>query len=112
MYAVRYREDLWGAAYCHEVRTDERGSVRGRMEYLDLLSPNPPTADQLPGTAFRDRRDGQRWQSWCSGLEKTPGVKRIAIDVPAPAHDQPVPERLPFGGARDLQHLAGWNFDF
>ncbi|RKH60591.1 hypothetical protein D7V93_13035 [Corallococcus llansteffanensis] len=112
VYAVRYREDLWGAAYCHEVRTDERGIVRGRMEYLDLLSPTPPTTDQLPGIAFRDRRNGQRWQSWCSGLEKTTGVKRIAIDVPAPAHDQPVPERLEFGGARDLQHLASWNFDF
>ncbi|MCP3144981.1 hypothetical protein [Pyxidicoccus xibeiensis] len=112
VYAVRYREDLWGAAYCHEVRTDERGIVRGRMEYLDLLSPTPPTADQVAGISFRDRRNGERWQTWCSGLEKTTGVKRIAVEVPAPAHAQPVPERIPIGGARDLQHLAGWNFDF
>lgn len=112
VYAVRYREDLWGAAYCHEVRTDERGIMRGRMEYLDLLSPTAPTADQVAGTTFRDRRNGERFQTWCSGLDKTPGVKRIAIDVPAPAHDQPVPDRIPIGGARDLQHLAGWNFDF
>ncbi|MFP2910118.1 hypothetical protein ACLESD_34795 [Pyxidicoccus sp. 3LFB2] len=111
VYAVRYREDLWGAAYCHEVRTDERGIVRGRMEYLDLLSPTPPTADQLTGIGFRDRLNGERYQTWCSGLDKTPGVKRIAVEVTAPAHGQPVPERIPVGGARDLQHLAGWNFD-
>jgi hypothetical protein len=112
VYAVRYREDLWGAAYCHEVRTDARGVVRGRMEYLDLLSPTPPTADQLVGAAFRDRLNGERFQTWCGGLDKTPGVKRIAVDVPAPAHGQPVPERIPVGGARELQHLAGWNFKF
>ncbi|RUO90761.1 hypothetical protein D7Y11_23505 [Corallococcus sp. AB018] len=108
VYAIRFREDLWGAAYCHEVRTDGRG----RMEFLDLLSPTPPTADQLTVIGFRDRLNGERWQTWCSGLDKTPGVKRIAMDVPAPAHGQPVPERIPHGGARDLQHLAGWNFRF
>lgn len=112
VYAIRYREDLWGAAYCHEVRTDERGIVRGRVEYLDLLSPTPPTADQLAGTPFRDRLNGERWQGWCTGLDKTPGVKRIAIDVPAPAHAQPTPDRLAFSGARELAHLAGWNFKF
>ncbi|RKG55426.1 hypothetical protein D7X30_26705 [Corallococcus sp. AB011P] len=112
VYAIRFREDLWGAAYCHEVRTDGRGIPRGRMEYLDLLSPTPPTADQVAGIGFRDRLNGERWQTWCGGLDKTTGVKRIAVDVPAPAHRQPVPERIPTGGASDLLHLAQWNFKF
>ncbi|WP_244227166.1 hypothetical protein [Corallococcus aberystwythensis] len=112
VYAIRLREDLWSAAYCHEVRTDGRGILRGRMEYLDLLSPTPPTAEQVVGIGFRDRLNGERWQTWCGGLDKTPGVKRIAMDVPAPAHGQPVPERIPTGGASELRHLAGWNFRF
>ncbi|RKG80200.1 hypothetical protein D7W79_08530 [Corallococcus exercitus] len=110
VYAIRLREDLWGAAYCHEVRTDGRGILRGRMEYLDLLSPAPPTAEQVVGIGFRDRLSGERWQTWCGGLDKTPGVKRIEVDVPAPPHGQPVPERIPTGGASELRHLAGWNF--
>jgi hypothetical protein len=112
VYAVRFREDLWGAAYCHEVSTDGRGIRRGRMEYLDLLSPTPPTADQVAGIGFRDRLNGERWQTWCSGLDKTTGVKRIAINVPVPASPRPVPDRIPTSGASDLRHLAGWNFKF
>ncbi|MBN8229990.1 hypothetical protein JYK02_20970 [Corallococcus macrosporus] len=110
VYAIQFREDLWGAAYCHEVRTDGRGILRGRMEYLDLLSPTPPTAEQVAGIGFRDRLNGERWQTWCGGLDKTPGVKRIAVDVSTPTHVQPVPERIPTGGASELRHLAGWNF--
>ncbi|KQV99629.1 hypothetical protein [Rhizobacter sp. Root1221] len=110
VYAVRYREDLWGAAYCHEVCTDARGITRGRMEYLDIVSPTPPTAEQVQRLNFRDRTDGKRWEGWFAGLDKTPGVKRIAAQVAAPAHDQPVPERIPFGQAKELTHLASWNF--
>ncbi|WP_238539718.1 hypothetical protein [Corallococcus macrosporus] len=109
VYAIRFSEDRWGAAYCHEVRI-ERGVQRGRMEYLDLLSPEPPSAKQVVGLGFKDRLNGERWQTWCSGLDKTTGIKRIATDVPAPAHRQPGPKRVPFGGASDLIHLAGWNF--
>ncbi|GEN12881.1 hypothetical protein SAMN05443572_103613 [Myxococcus fulvus] len=111
VYAIQFREDLWGAAYCHQVRTDEpSGTVRGRMEFLDLLSPTPPTAEQVVGLKFKDRLNGERWQTWCASLDKTTGIKRIAVDVPAPAHRQPTPDRLPVGGAKDLKHLAGWNF--
>jgi hypothetical protein len=111
VYAVRVREDLWVAAYCHEVKTDSMGTLRGRMEYLDLMSPTPPTADQLVGIGFRDRRNGERWQSWCASLDKTPSVKRIAVDVPSPPHARPMPDRIPVGGARDLERMAAWNFD-
>jgi hypothetical protein len=110
VHAVRLREDLWTAAYCHEVKADHRGIVRGRVEYLDLLSPTPPTAGQIAGIGFRDRRNGERWQSWVAGLGKTTGVTRIAVGVPAPSHAQPLPERIPGGHASDLQHLAGWHF--
>ncbi|WP_431511516.1 hypothetical protein [Variovorax sp. DAIF25] len=110
VHAVRLREDLWTAAYCHEVKADHRGIVRGRVEYLDLLSPTPPTAEQIAGIGFRDRRNGERWQSWVAGLGKTTGVTRIAIGVPAPSHVQPLPERIPGGQASDLKHLAGWHF--
>ncbi|WP_375755799.1 hypothetical protein [Corallococcus exercitus] len=112
VYAIRFREDLWGAAYCHEVRTDGGGILRGRVEFLDLLSPTPPTAEQVAGIGFRDRLNGERWQTWCGGLDKTPGVKRIAMDVPVPPHGQPMPEHLSKGGASELQRLAGWNFRF
>lgn len=111
VYAVRLREDLWTAAYCHEVREpDHRGIVRGRVEYLDLLSPSPPTADQIANLGFRDRRNGERWQTWVAGLGKTTGVSRIAVGVPPPPHDQPTPDRMPSGQASDLRHLAGWHF--
>ncbi|RKH72482.1 hypothetical protein D7X55_08050 [Corallococcus sp. AB049A] len=46
------------------------------------------------------------------GLDKTTGVKRIATDVPVPAHKQPMPDRIPTSGAGELRHLAGWNFKF
>ena len=112
IYAIRYREDLWGAAYCHEVRTDERGVLRGRIEYLDLLSSTPPTAAEVQGLAYRDRLNGERFQAWCGGLDKTVGVKRVAVDVPAPVHQRPAPERLTHFGARELVHMAAWNFQF
>jgi len=110
VYAVRYREDLWGAVYCHEVQTDSRGITRGRIEYLDILLPAMPTTEQLRGRGYRDRSDGQRYQCWYSGLEKTSGVKKIATAIPAPFHNQSKPERIPFSKAADIKHLAHWNF--
>jgi len=111
VYAVRLAEDLWTAAYCHEVREpDHRGIVRGRVEYLDLQSPLPPTAEQMAGIGFRDRHNGERWQSWVAGLGKTTGVSRIAVGVPSPPHERPTPERIPSGQAGDLKTLAHWHF--
>jgi hypothetical protein len=80
------------------------------MEYLDILSPTPPTAEQVQGLNFRDRANGERWQGRFAGLDRTPGVKRIAAQIAAPAHSQPTPDRIPFGQAKDLTHLASWNF--
>ncbi|CAN7575466.1 hypothetical protein [Acidovorax sp. LjRoot194] len=111
VYVVRFREDLWGAAYCHEMRTDEpTGVVRGRMEYLDILSPTPPTPADLAERGFRDRLDGSRWQMWCASLDQTSGVKRIAQGVPPRPHAQRMPDRITHGGAKELRHMAAWNF--
>lgn len=110
VYAVRFREDTWGAAYCHEMRTEPTGIVRGRMEYLDILSPLPPTPDEVAGRGFRDRMDGTRFQMWCASLDKTSGVKRIAQGVPPSPHAQGLPDRIPHGGAKELSHMARWNF--
>lgn len=110
VYAVRFREDLWGAAYCHEIRTEPTGIVRGRMEYLDILSPIPPTLADLAGRGFRDRIAGGRWQMWCASLDKTSGVKRFAQGVAPRPHAQDTLDRVPHGGAKELQHMAKWNF--
>ncbi|MET1078880.1 MAG: hypothetical protein ABWY06_12765 [Pseudomonas sp.] len=112
IYAVRYREDLWGAVYCHAEETDARGITRGRVEYLDLLSPTTPSAEQVRGLAYRDRLNGERCQHWSAGLAKTTGVKRIAVGQPAPVHQQPTPTRISFAGAKELGHLASWHFRF
>lgn len=98
VYAIQYREDLWGAAYCHEVVCDERGIERGRMELLDYLAPQPPRADQLSGLHLSTRTRGMRTQCWCSSLLKTPGVKRIAPYVSA----APAPERITYAQAKQL----------
>ncbi|WP_120590214.1 hypothetical protein [Corallococcus sp. CA054B] len=78
-------------------------------QVLDLLRglPRPPLQQQRPPRAARRPRPAPGPNPF-----KTTGVKRIAVDVPAPAHRQPVPERIPTGGAVDLQHLAQWNFRF
>lgn len=112
IYAIRYREDLWGALYCHAIETDARGITRGKVEYLDVLLPVAPTAAQVRGLPYRDRLNGERCQLWCAGLGKTPGVKRIAAGEPAPTHPHPEPERIPFSSAKELGGLAGWHFKF
>lgn len=89
---------------------DARGALRARIEFLDILSPAPPTAEQVSGINYRDRLNGERWQSWCSGMNKAKGVRWIATEVPAPSHDQPIPERIVIGAVTDLQHLACWHF--
>ncbi len=113
VYAVRYREDLWGAVYCHQVKTDANGTTRGLVEYLDILSPEAPTTETLAAAElrFRDRRNGKRWQSWMSRLDADTYVRRVAKSIPPPPHAQPPDDRPPSGGAPELRHLASWNFE-
>ncbi|MDF9826098.1 hypothetical protein M2447_000174 [Ereboglobus sp. PH5-10] len=76
-----------GAAYCHEVRAENKGPVRGRLEYLDILASAPPVAKTLATTKlrFRDRLDGKRWQAWVARLDAESGVRRVAQNIPPPA---------------------------
>ncbi|WP_277508306.1 hypothetical protein [Ereboglobus sp. PH5-5] len=101
-----------GAAYCHEVRADNKGPVRGRLEYLDILAPEPPVAKTLATTKlrFRDRLDGKRWQAWVARLDAESGVRRVAQNIPPPPHTKPEPGQIPFAGAPELRTLASWNF--
>ncbi|QWF15925.1 hypothetical protein [Lysobacter capsici] len=110
VYAVRLREDLWTAVYCHAV-ADAAGPERGLVEYLDVLTPAPVTPEQLEGVAYRDRRNGQRWQAWCTGLAKTTGVRRVAQGVIAPAHAQTREDTGLRTGAKDLRYTADLHFD-
>lgn len=89
VYAVKLHEDLWGAVYCHAV---EQGPERGLVEFLDVLTPEPATAEQVVGVGYRDRLNGERWLGWTSGLTKSSGVRRVAQGIPAPVHSQPIEE--------------------
>jgi len=110
VYAVRLREDLWTAVYCHTV-ADDNGRERGLVEYLDVLTPLPVAPEQLDGVGYRDRRNGQRWQAWCTGLAKTTGVRRVAQGIVAPAHARKHPASRPGTGAKDLRYTADLHFD-
>jgi hypothetical protein len=110
VYAVRFREDLWGAVYCHEALDDKRGIPRGRVEFLDFVAESAPTAESLEHVGFRDRANGERWQCWCRSLTNTSWVKRVATEFRAPPHDQPTPDRIPYNAASELKFLATWNF--
>ncbi|MGO1071280.1 hypothetical protein [Lysobacter sp. CA199] len=111
VYAVRLREDLWTAIYCHAV-ADDGGPERGLIEYLDLLTPEPATPEQLQGAGYRDRRNGKRWQAWCTGLAKTTGVRRVAQGVAAPAHAQKADDEVRLrAGASGLRSGADLHFD-
>jgi hypothetical protein len=110
VYAVRLREDLWTAVYCHEV-ADDAGPERGLVEYLDVLTPAPVTPEQLEGVRYRDRRNGKRWQAWCTGLAKTTGVRRVAQAIVAPPHAQKYEATRLRTGAKDLRYGADLHFD-
>lgn len=110
VYAVRLREDLWTAVYCHAV-IDDDGPERGLVEYLDLLTPLPVTFEQLAGVGYRDRRNGERWQAWCTGLAKTTGVRRVAQGMPAPTHPHKQQDTRLRTGAKDLRYTADLHFD-
>jgi hypothetical protein len=115
VYAVRFREDLWGAIFCHEAVVNRQGTVLARVEFLDVVSQlvlhnHSLTNQSLTNISFRDRENGERWQGWCRGLTKTPWVKLIAEGFQAPRHQQPTPDRIPFASASELKHLATWHF--
>lgn len=108
VYAVGCREDAWVLAYCHAV--EEHGGRRyGRVEYLDGVFPEQPTADDVAGRAFRGRPDG-RWQQLTSQLDRTPRVRRLARDVTPPPDDRPAPTSTAFGTGPSLRHMAAWCF--
>ncbi|WP_198338882.1 hypothetical protein [Lysobacter capsici] len=110
VYAVRLREDLWTAVYCHAAADDD-GPERGLVEYLDVLTPVPVAPEQLEGVGYRDRRNGQRWQAWCTGLAKTTGVRRVAQGLVAPPHARKHEATRLRTGAKDLRYTADLHFD-
>lgn len=103
VYAVRIRDNVWVTVYCH--RVEDRYVY---VEYLEGIFSEMPMKAQLKN-AVRPRRNG-RWQLRASGMDKTVGVKRIARNIPVPETDLPEPEKVSFGNAGDLKHLASWCF--
>ncbi len=112
VYAIRVQEGTWVTVYCHEGSTakNKSGIARVRCEYLAGVFRNIPSANDLI-LRYQGSRKG-RWQMWTSALDRTPWVRRIARNVPAPAEDQPKPDKVPDGSARELRHLAHWCFNF
>ena len=106
VYAIRVREGLWVTAYCHEVGSG--APVRARMEYLDGVYENMPTENELK-LSYRGRKNG-RWQHWTASIDSTSWVRRVARNIPAPASKEPEPDRIPYGGGKELIYLADWCF--
>ena len=106
VYAIRIREGVWVTAYCHEVEMAH--TLRARMEFLDGVFDHMPTPEEIK-PAFRGRKDG-RWQQWCASVDSTSWVRRITRKYPTPQTNEPDPDRIPGGGAKDLKHLADWCF--
>lgn len=106
VYAIRIREGVWVTAYCHAVET--KHTLFAKMEFLDGVFKEMPSEDQLI-CSFKGRIDG-RWQQWCSSMDKTSWVRRVTRNFPIPQSDQPEPDRIPNGGAKDLRLLAEWCF--
>ncbi|MBU5352460.1 hypothetical protein KQI74_09230 [Paenibacillus barcinonensis] len=103
VYAVKVLSGVWVTVYCHEVK-----DKRARVEYLDGVFPDMPGKEELILTV-RPRPD-ERWQCSAIGMDSTSWVRRVARDMPAPAADQPEPNRIPFHSAKDLRHMASWCF--
>lgn len=103
VYAVKVLSGVWVTVYCHEVK-----DKRTRVEYLDGVFPDMPGKEELILTV-RPRPD-ERWQCSAIGMDSTSWVRRVARDMPAPAADQPAPNRIPFHSAKDLRHMASWCF--
>lgn len=104
VYAIRIRQGVWVTIYCH--RTEGAYAVG---EYLDGVFSEMPLKTQI-NNAVRPRRNG-RWQTKISGIDKTPGIRRIARNVPIPVSDLPEPDRSSFSKASDLKRLAWWCFN-
>lgn len=103
VYAVWIQDGIWITVYCH--RFVENRVV---VEYLDGIFSEMPTKAQLKNT-IRPRRDG-RWQMKAISIDKTTGVKRVARNIAVPLTELPEPDRIPYGGARELKYLAHWCF--
>lgn len=106
VYAIRIREDVWVTAYCHDVRMAH--TQQAKMEYLDGVFDHMPELSELI-FSYRGRQDG-RWQQWCASMDSTSWVRRIARDIPAPVANEPEPDRIAGGGAKDFKYLADWCF--
>lgn len=103
VYAVRIRDGVWVTVYCH--RIEGKYAV---VEYLDGVFAQMPSKSRLKQTV-RPRGTG-RWQTRTSGIDRTPGIRRIARKMPVPVSDLPEPDRSSFSTAADLKRLAHWCF--
>lgn len=103
VYAVNIRENIWVTMYCYRVE----GSYVV-AEFLDGVFSEFPTKSQIQSTV-RPRKDG-RWQTKVSGIDRTPGVKRIARNIKPPALDLSEHKTITFSGAAEMKYLARWCF--
>ncbi|WFR72121.1 hypothetical protein P9209_27090 [Prescottella defluvii] len=107
VWAVRVRPDAWVTVYVHEMMTS-RDRPYAKTEFLSGVFPQMPSADQL--VSVGQPRPSGRDVNYVHSLEKTPWVRRVAQGVPAPHAEEPLPERGGWQAAKQLVHLAGWNF--
>lgn len=106
VYAIRIRDGVWVTVYCHKVEMAH--TLVAKIEFLDGVFDNMPAPVELI-PAFRGRKDG-RWQQWTASIDSTSWVRRIVRNFPAPGTNEPEPDRIPGGGAKDLKFLADWCF--
>ncbi|MGW4098303.1 hypothetical protein [Mycobacterium sp. NPDC004974] len=107
VWAVRVRPDAWVTVYVHEIML-ARDRPYAKTEFLSGVFPQMPSADQL--MLVGQPRASGRNVNHVHSLEKTPWVRRVAQGVPAPYADETLPERGGWQAAKELAHLAGWNF--
>lgn len=105
VYAVCIREVFWVSVYCHRVEDN-----RAVVEFLAGTYDHMPMKDELV-LSFQPRLCGERWQAKTSGIDKTPGIKRIVRNVPVPKSKIEEPDGIPYAQAKELSHLAGWCFE-
>lgn len=103
VYAVHIREGVWVTIYCHRIEGN-----KAVVEFLEGVFEEFPGKGQIQLLA-RPRRDG-RWLTKASGIDRHPGVRRVARDMEAPKAASPEPEKLSFSQAGSLKSLAWWCF--
>lgn len=107
VWAIRLEPGRWVTAYVHEVRG--RGRPYAHAEFLAGVFSDIPEAADIP-TRVQPRRSG-RAPTWVHSLEKTPWVRRIAQNRPAPAGDEARPQNGNWCAAKELRHLSSWHYD-